>query len=253
MHPDDWALHGRTYLDGTAADYMHTAMHALPATERTWATLYVTFCALLGTSFGRIDLDTEFWDQSKGLKQGSLPAAPYVHEMQYCFKLTELPISAGEKIQRFKDGLNPTLKRLVVTAPFGMGCDGKWLDPNQLMSYTVTQAQGLPHGGAVGPAAASPLVGQSGHKRSHDGNGIANAKGKKQKRKEISKHAGSNSGGKGKTGKPFRPNGEKECLIAKRLCLHCCKPSHQSFYCSKKKTGEPAAPMPAEFAKSAKA
>ncbi|DBA96630.1 TPA: hypothetical protein ACH3X1_016738 [Trebouxia sp. C0004] len=80
------------------------------------------------------------------------------------------------------------------------------------------EAQGLPNGGAVGPAAASPLAGQSGHKRSHDGNGISNAKGKKQKRKEISKHAGSNSGGK--TGKPFRPNGKKEWLIEKRLCLH---------------------------------
>ncbi|DBA83064.1 TPA: hypothetical protein ACH3X1_006834 [Trebouxia sp. C0004] len=121
------------------------------------------------------------------------------------------------------------------------------------ISAMSLEAQGLPNGGAVGPAAASPLVGQSGHKRSHYGNGIANAKGKKQKRKEISKHAGSNSGGKSKTGKPFRPNGEKEWLIEKRLCLHCCKPSHQSFDCSKKKAGEPAAPMPAEFAKSAKA
>ncbi|KAA6429304.1 MAG: hypothetical protein FRX49_00699 [Trebouxia sp. A1-2] len=62
-----------------------------------------------------------------------------------------------------------------------MGCYGKWLDPGQLMSYTVAQAQGLPNGGAVGPAAASPHVGQSDHKRSHDGNGIANAMGKKQK------------------------------------------------------------------------
>ena len=81
IHPDDWALHGRTYLEGTAADYMHTAMHALPAIERTWA----RFCALLGTRFGQIDPDTEFWDQLKDLKQGSLPAAQYVHKMQYCF------------------------------------------------------------------------------------------------------------------------------------------------------------------------
>ena len=93
-HPDDWAMHGRTCLDGTAADYMHTAMHALPATERTWA----TFCALLGTRFGQIDPDTEFWDQLKDLKQASLPAAQYVHNMQYCLNgITELPVSAGEK------------------------------------------------------------------------------------------------------------------------------------------------------------
>ena len=95
-------------------------------------------------------------------------------------------------------------------------------------------------------------MGQSGHKRSHDGNGIANAKGKKQKRKDISKRAGSNSDGKGKT-VPFRPNGAKPWLIEKRLCLHCCKPNHQSFECAKKRAGEPAAPMPAEFAESAKA
>ena len=250
-HPDDWALHGRTYLDGTAADYMHTAMHALPKTERTWA----TFCALLGTRFGQIDPDTEVWDQLKDLKQGSLPAAQYVHKMQYCFNgITELPVSAGEKIQRFMDGLNPTLKRLVVTAPFGMGRNGKWLDPNQLMSYTVTQAQGLPNGGAVGPAAASPLVSQSGHKRSHDGNGIAHAKGKKLKRKDVSKRAGPNFGGKGKTaGKPFCTDGAKEWLKDRKLCLHCCQPGHMSFDCNSKKDGKPAAPMPAAFAQSAKA
>ena len=148
-------------------------------------------------------------------------------------------------------GLNPTLKRLVVTVPFGMGRHGKWLDPNQLMSYTVTQAQGLPNGGAVGPAASSPLVSQSGHKRSHGGNGIANAKGKKQKRKDVSKRAGSNSGGKAKI--PFRPDGAKDWLKDKKLCLHCCQPGHMSFNCESKENGKPAAPMPAAFAKSAKA
>jgi len=205
---------------------------------------------LLGIRFGQIDPDTEFWDQLKDLKQGSLPVAQFVHKMQYCFNgITELPVSAGEKIQRFMDGLNPTLKRLVVTAPFGMGRNGKWLDPNQLMSYTVTQAQGLPNGGAVGPAAASPLVSQPGQKRSHDGNGIANAKGKKQKRKDVSKRAG-----KGKVAaKPFRPDGEKDWLKDKKLCLHCCQPGHMSFNCESKRDGKPAAPMPAAFAKSAKA
>ncbi len=172
--------------------------------------------------------------------------------MHYCLNgITELPVSAGEKHQRFMDGVNSTLKRLVVTAPSGMGRNGKWLDPNQLMSYTVTQAQGLPNGGAVGPAAASPLVSQSGHKRSHDENGTAHAKGKKLKRQDVSRHAGSNFGGKRKT--QLCPNGEKPWLIEKGLCLHCCKPNHQSFNCAKKRAGEPAAPLPAEYAKSAKA
>ncbi len=247
-HPDDWALHGRTYLDGTAADYMHTAMHALPKIERTWA----TFCALLGTRFGQIDPDTEFWDQLKDLKQGLLPAAQYVHKMQYCFNgITELPVSAGEKIQRFMDGLNPTLKRLVVTAPYGMGRNGKWLDPNQLMSYTVTQAQGLPNGGAVGPAASTPLVSQSGHKRSHDGNGTAHAKGKKLKRKDLSKRAGSNSGGKGKI--PFRTDGAKDWLKDKKLCLHCCQPGHMSFNVRARSMGSLPLPCLLPFAQSAKA
>ena len=216
-------------------------MHALPATERSWA----TFCALLGLRFGQIDPDTEFWDQLKDLKQGSLPVAQFVHKMQYCFNgITELPVSAGEKIQRFMDGLNPTLKRLVVTAPFGMGRNGKWLDPNQLMSYTVTQ--GLLNGGDIGPAAASP---QSGQKRSHDGNDIA--KGKRQRRRVVSKHAGSNSGGNGKTAaKPFRSDA-KDWL--KDINLHCCQSGHMSFNCKSKKGGKPAAPMPAAFAKSAKA
>ncbi|KAL0039042.1 hypothetical protein WJX77_006066 [Trebouxia sp. C0004] len=76
------------------------------------------------------------------------------------------------------------------------------------VSAMSLKAQGLPNGGAVGPAAASPLVSQSGHKRSHDGNGTAHARGKKLKGKDFSKRAGSNSGGKGKISvKSFRPDG----------------------------------------------
>ena len=98
IHPDDWALHGRTYrgrtyLDGIAADCMHTAMHALPETERFWARFY----ALLGTRSGQIDPDTEFWDPLKDFMQGSLPGAQYVQNMQCCFNgIIELPVSAGE-------------------------------------------------------------------------------------------------------------------------------------------------------------
>ena len=62
--------------------------------------------------------------------------------MQYCFsRITDLPLSSGEKLEHFISGLNPALKLLVVTAPSRMGCNGKWLDPNQLMFYTVMQAQ----------------------------------------------------------------------------------------------------------------
>ena len=74
---------------------MHTAMHALPVTDGT----YATFCALLGSRFSQVDPDTEFRDQLKDLKQGSQPAAQYVHEIQYWLNGTfDLPISAGEKM-----------------------------------------------------------------------------------------------------------------------------------------------------------
>ncbi len=122
------------------------------------------------------------------------------------------------------------------------------------MSCTVIQAQGLPNGGAVGPSTASPLVSQSGHKRSHDGNGTASAKGKRQKRKDVSKRAVFNSGGKSKiAAKPFRPDGATDWLKDKKLCLHCCQLGHMSFNCESKKDGQPAAPRPAACAKSAKA
>ena len=182
--------------------------------------------------------------------RGTLPAAEYVHEMQYCFNgITDLPPSPGDKIERFKSGLNPALKRLVVTAPFGMGRDGKWLDPDHLMSYTVTQAQGLPNGGALA-ASTAPASGQ---KRSRDGaangNDTGHGKGKKQKKNRGGKgaasySAGDKSGG-GKSG--FRPGAERPWLNEHRLCYHCCLPGHSSSTCEKKKNGVPAAPMPAAF------
>ena len=203
--------------------------------------------------------------------RGTLPAAEYVHEMQYCFNgITDLPPSPGDKIERFKSGLNPALKRLVVTAPFGMGRDGKRLDPNQLMSYTVTQAQGLPNGGALA-ASTAPASGQ---KRSHDGaangNDTGHGKGKKQKKNRGGKGAASYSGGdKGKSA--FHPGAERPwlnnhraktrlALVTSRirsstfatsvlllLCYHCCLPGHSSLTCEKKKNGVPVAPMPAAF------
>jgi len=60
--------------------------------------------------------------------------------------------------------------------------------------------------------------------------------------------------GKGKTsGKPFCPGGEKDWSIGKKLRLHCCQPGHLSFNYDSKKKREPAAPMLAGFASSAKA
>ena len=85
------------------------------------------------------------------------------------------------------------------------------------MSYTVTQAQGLPNGGALA-ASAAPASGQ---KRSHDGaaNDTGHGKGKKQKRNRGGKGAASSSGGdKGKSA--FRPGAERPWLNENRLCYH---------------------------------
>ena len=61
----DHVAHARLYLKGAAADYVHTAMQTMSASDRTdWS----AFCELLGTRFGCIDPDSEFWDQLRDLK-----------------------------------------------------------------------------------------------------------------------------------------------------------------------------------------
>ena len=90
--------------------------------------------------------------------------------MQCCFNgVSSLPLSAGEKIERFTNGLNPALRRLVGTAPVDMGTYGKWMDPIKLMDHTVMQAQALLGGSATGLDHTSSAV--RGSKRGHDGQG----------------------------------------------------------------------------------
>jgi len=122
--PEKWFAHGRLYLEGSASDFMFGAMQSLTASERTWP----KFCEHLGSRYGTIDPDTEFWDGLRTLKQGSLTVAEYVHKMCHSFNgITVLPPSEGDKIERFMSGLNAPLKRLVVTAPHGLGANGKWM------------------------------------------------------------------------------------------------------------------------------
>ncbi|DBA72295.1 TPA: hypothetical protein ACH3X2_010540 [Trebouxia sp. C0005] len=160
-----WVLHARLYLEGLAADDVNIAMRTMPDSDCSdWPKL----CALLSIRFGQIDPDTEFWDQLRDLKQGMLPAAEYVHKMRYCFNgIIELPLSDGEKVERFMSGLNAPLKRLVVTAPLGMGRNGRWLDADELMSYAVLQARALPNAGAASHAV--PAVGSVGLKTASAG------------------------------------------------------------------------------------
>lgn len=177
LAPELWAANARLYLEGSAADYMQTALKSLTVVESSnWA----NFCALLSARFGQIDPDAEFWDQLHDLRQGSLTAAQYVHKMRYCFNgITVLPLSNGEKIHRFMTGLNPRVREKVVTAPYGMGDgSGKWLDPDQLMQHTVLQAQALLNGGAV-TSSSSPAVGQK-----HAPDGVAQGHSKKKLKKQ---------------------------------------------------------------------
>ena len=246
LAPELWAANARLYLEGSPADYMQTALKSLPAAE---STDWTNFCTLLSTRFGQIDPDAEFWAQLENLKQGSLTAVQYVHKMRYCFNgITVLPLSNGEKIHRFMTGLNPRVKEKVVTAPYGMGDgSGKWLDPDQLMQYTVMQAQVLLNGGAVSAAAAASSPSSIGQKRSSDG---GNAGGNGQ-RKKLKKNSAGNGQKKpnGKGGSALnRSLAEREWLSANNYCWHCCEKGHASYNCVAKGEGKPPAPdMPAGY------
>ena len=151
---------------------------------------------MLRTRFGQIDPDAEVCAQLENLKQGSLTAAQYVHKMRYCFDgITVLPLSNVENIQRFMARFR--VKEKVATAPFGLGNgSGKWLDPDQLMQYTVMQAQSLLKGGAVSAAAASSSPPSTGQKHSSD-RGNAGGNGQRSRHKK-------NSAGRGHK----KPNGK---------------------------------------------
>lgn len=163
---DLWAPHARMYLEDSAAEHMDTAIQALPVTERSnWD----KFCEILTSGFGTLDPDAKAWAKLRVLQQRKLSASEYVHQMRACFYgITVLPLSAGEKIERFLTGLNPELHRLVVTAPQGLGVNGKWLDPNSLMSYAVQQSQALACGGGKdNPATYLQVAASSYKKRPH--------------------------------------------------------------------------------------
>ncbi|DBA75034.1 TPA: hypothetical protein ACH3X1_010371 [Trebouxia sp. C0004] len=96
---DLWAPHARMYLEDSAAEHMDTAVQVLPITERdNWD----KFCEILTSGFGTLDPDAEAWAKLRLLQQRKLSASEYVHQMRACFNgITVLPLSAGEKIERF--------------------------------------------------------------------------------------------------------------------------------------------------------
>ena len=128
-----------------------------------------------------------------------------------------------------------------MAAPFGMGDgSGKWLDPDQLMQYTVLQAQALLNGGAVTSPTPAVAFGQK-----CNSDVVANGPAKKFKKKQSN-----GSGFKGQEeNAAARTDGERAYSTANKICWHCKAQGHASSDCEAKKAGEPAAPMPASFKK----
>ena len=92
------------YLEDTASEHMDTAMQGLPANERDSGP---KFCDVLISGFGTLDPDAEAWSKLRVLRQRNLSASDYVHQMRAFFNgTTVLPLSAGEKVERFLSGRN---------------------------------------------------------------------------------------------------------------------------------------------------
>ena len=71
--------------------------------------------------------------------------------MQSCYEgITLLPLSMGDKIERFVFGLNNDLHIRVLPAPAGLGINGKWMDITDVMNYAIQFGHNLPNGGAHG-------------------------------------------------------------------------------------------------------
>ena len=244
----DQPSHAMLYLELSALDHMDTAFVALPAPERTWS----AFCNVLNARFGTLDPDAEFRDKLHELgTQGTLTTAEYVHEMQACFNgILELPLSAGDMIDRFQRGLNPAVKRQVATAPVGMGVNGKWIDPQVLMTYAVMQSQALANHGATAP----DRNGDS-KKRSHDASTSSSLGAKK---KGGNGHAPSLGASRKKPNammpkQKFRDEGQLKWLKDSNRCFHCTEQGHSSRECPKKQAKQPFAAMPEAFGKHPKA
>lgn len=54
---EKWFVHAM-FVEGSASDYMHTAVHSLLETDHTW----LKFCDLLRLGFGTKGPDAGFWD-----------------------------------------------------------------------------------------------------------------------------------------------------------------------------------------------
>ena len=76
--------------------------------------------------------------------------------MQSCFEgTTLLPLSMGDKIERFVDGLHEDLRIRVLAAPVGPGAQGKWMDICDLMNYAIQLSHNLLREGVITVSAAA--------------------------------------------------------------------------------------------------
>ena len=133
---------------------MDSAIMSLPAVSQTWQ----QFEQCLLTSFGHSDPEEEHRKGLRGAsgKQKDKTATGYVRHMQSCFEgITLLPLSMGDKIERFIQGLNDDLRIRILPAPVGLGVQGKWMNIWDLMKYAIQLGHSLPREGAIIVSAAA--------------------------------------------------------------------------------------------------
>ena len=250
IEQDKWPAVGRSFLDGAAARSMDSAILSLPVgVTQTWQ----QFEQCLLTSFGHSDAEEEHRKGLRGAsgKQKSKTVTEYVRHMQSCFEgITVLPLSMGDKIERFIQGLNDDLRIRILPAPVGAGVQGKWIDICDLMNYAIQLSHNLPREGAITvSAAASQNAAPRGRGRSSGPAGLCAGRG-------IVKHR-SQASADGQASGPYvrssnrRPPAEEDWLNEKKQCFFCCEIGHRSNQCNARQVvGAKRAPMPAEYSQS---
>ncbi|DBA83835.1 TPA: hypothetical protein ACH3X1_006352 [Trebouxia sp. C0004] len=118
-------------------------------------------------------------------------------------------------------------------APQGLGVNGKWLDPNSLMSHAVQQSQALACGGGkdATPATYMPVPVR---KRPHTDVGRSSPARPTNKKSNLVKSG-------------FRGKAEFKWLGDISRCYHCTEKGHRSSECKKKAGGVPASSMPTSY------
>ena len=114
-----------TYLEGPAAKFWvnYVAAHPDPSWE--------TFCSVMRSAFGHVDPEQVARAKlAKLVQTGTVDV--YIRQfLSLCAEIVEQPLSVGDKIDKFRNGLNPVMRSKCAHAPLG----GKWLNFAELVSY----------------------------------------------------------------------------------------------------------------------